>query len=610
MKKLREYYERELGSLQAFGAEFAAEFPAQAGRLGMAGGACDDPHIERFIQASALSNARIAQLIDDNDGKVTEALLAVNYPHYLRPFPAAAVVHVDAGATAATMSGVVTIARGAALRARLEDGPPCTFRTVQDVELAPLALSGAAFHPLIDIPVALPRPSTVTSSLSIRIDCGAGAADLRQPLKVLRAYIDGEPSLRAALRDAIFMRTCAAYLELPDGRWIALPRVPLAPVGYRDEEAMIPQQASSHPAYRLLTEYFAFPDKFYFFDIDWARLVPLIPAECRRVTLHLGLADVPADSAPARRLATLSAANFLLGCTPVVNLFRRSACPIELTQLTPDYELTADASPACAFDIYSVDRVRALRNTARGQTLTEFRPYYAVQHGDAGNRAGQYYLVRRDPAKAITQPGHETRIAFVDTDLDPLAPPETSVSIDLTCTNRDLPTQLRYGNAEGDLELEQATGGSALRFLQRPTAQCRFRPDAHWRLIAHLSLSLTGLVQAGASGLREMLTLYDLRESAIARSQIAGIKALQQRPARGWLRSDGHSSLVHGVEVRLTIDEEAFAGTSLHLFAQVLDHFFGLLVHLNSFTQLTVIAHATGKELLRCSPRHGAINLL
>jgi len=270
----------------------------------------------------------------------------------------------------------------------------------------------------------------------------------------------------------------------------------------------------------------------------------------------------------------------------------------------------ADASPASAFDIYSVDRVRALRNTARGQTLTEFRPYYAVQHGDAGNRAGQYYLVRRDPAKAITQPGHETRIAFVEPDLDPLAPPDTSVSIDLTCTNRDLPTQLRYGSAEGDLELEQATGGSTLRFLQRPTAQCRFGPDAHWRLIAHLSLSLTGLVQAGASGLCEMLTLYDLRESAIARSQIAGIKALQQRPARAWLRNDGHTSLVHGVEVRLTLDEDAFAGTSLHLFTQVLDHFFGLLVHLNSFTQLTVIAHATGKELLRCPPRHGAINLL
>lgn len=64
-KKIRLYYERELGAMQRFNAEFAAEFPAQAGRLGMDGDNCDDPHIERFMQATALSNARTAKLIDD-----------------------------------------------------------------------------------------------------------------------------------------------------------------------------------------------------------------------------------------------------------------------------------------------------------------------------------------------------------------------------------------------------------------------------------------------------------------------------------------------------------------------------------------------------------------
>jgi type VI secretion system protein ImpG len=146
--------------------------------------------------------------------------------------------------------------------------------------------------------------------------------------------------------------------------------------------------------------------------------------------------------------------------------------------------------------------------------------------------------------------------------------------------------------------------------LRRPTQQWRFNAEDHWRLIAHLSLSHCALIPDGLNLLKETLGLYDLPQSPVSQRQIAGIVGLEHRPATAWMRDDGHSSLVHGLAVRLILDEDAFVGTGLHLFVSVLDHFFGLYVNCQSFTQVTVLAHASGKELIRCPARSGAIQLV
>lgn len=610
LKAIRLYYERELSTMQSFNAEFAAEFPAQASQLGMDGGQSDDPHIERFIQATALSNARIAKLIDDNDHKLAEAMLQVNYPHYLQPFPSTSIVRVDMGAGLDTMTESGMIARGAMLVARAADAPVCRFRTVYDVPLTPLVLAKVAFRPHFNLPATMARPAAVTSILSIDIESKAPNLGLGQvQLDHLRIFIDAEPSLCAITRDVLFLHAKTAYLEI-DGTCLALSRVPLRAVGFSAQEAVLPRSSLSHPAYLLLTEYFVHPEKFNFFDIDWAMLALHMPATCQRVTLHLGLAGVSADAHAGRVLTQLSSENFVLGCTPVVNLFKHAACPIELTHMAPDYELIADGNLGDACDIYSVDKVTTVQKSRHGRTLTEFRPYYSLRHGEAGGRSGRYYMVRRDEMAALRHPGHATRIALFDLDLDPLAIADASVSIDLTCTNRDSPSRLRYGAAGGDLKLEQARECYPLRFLRRPTPQYRFNAQDQWRLIAHLSLSHCALTPDGLGLLKETLTLYDLTQSAVSQRQIAGIVALEQRQTTVWMHDDGHSSLVHGVAVHLTLDEDAFVGTGIALFTSVLDHFFGLYVHCQSFTQLTIFSQASGKELIRCLPRSGAHNLV
>ncbi|PWF40975.1 type VI secretion system baseplate subunit TssF [Massilia glaciei] len=614
MDELLPYYERELGFLRRYSREFSERYPKIAGRLLIGGEVCEDPHIGRMIESFALLNSRIAKRLDDDFPEFTEALFDVLYPHYLRPFPSCSIAHMDCSATATQLTTASVVPRGTELTTSEVRGAECIFRTAYDVTVAPLALTRASFSAIIDPPEAIITPVGATSSVSLTIGSTAQQVAVgKLGLDKLRVFIDGEPSFCAALRDALFMRTVSAYVEANgNGRWITLPAIPVSVVGFEEDESLIDFSARSHTAYRLLTEYFCYPEKFNFFDIDLKTLAAALPSGCRSITLHLALSGMRTDSNAARMLGTLSTNNMRLGCTPVVNLFSKRGEPIRLTHASASYPVLGDGRRAFAYEVHSIDSVKLVRQTPQGESVIEFRPFYSLHHGQTPEKSGHYWFMRRDEAIASLSPGFETEISIVDIDFDPAEVETDTLSIELTCTNRDLPTLLSYGQRGGELTITGGSGVKAITFLRKPSASQRFEQGrgAHWRLISHLSLNHLSLADGGLDAFREMLTLYDLSRSPSSQRQIGGIKAVTHKAASTWLKGNPFACLVRGIEVRMVIEEEAFVGSGIHAFAHIIERFLGLYVHANSFTQLVMVSNKTGEELLKCIPRSGDLSLL
>ena len=611
MEELLKAYELEAVQLKLLSSEFATRFPKVAGKLQMAGEVCEDPHVERLIQAVALIAARISKRLDDDFPQFTERLLDVLFPHYGRPFPSCAIVRFDNGSTVGSAPPAVhSIPRGTEMDSAPVQGVQCRFRTAYDVTVSSVAITAATFHPLIRAPAAVTLPVTASSSIAIVIESAASLSEAG--LDRLRVFVDGEPSFCSALLDTLFLRALCAHVEMEDGRWLALPSSPLASVGFHNDDALIPFGARSNPANRVLTEYFAFPDKFSFFDIDLAALLAHAAPDCKRVTLHLALAGLRADASATRMLRSLSAKNLVLGCTPVINLFEQHGVPIPVTHLSADYPVLAHAQHARAFEVYSIDKVNMVRQRAGQRRLTEFRPFYSLRHGEDAASKGYYWVMRHDEAVATISPGFEKRITLIDSDLSLLADEKCTLSLTLSCTNRDLPSLLRYGQREGDLGLINGVKSAPLRFLRRPTPSYRFPcgDGQHWRLISHLTLNHHSLAQEGLGGFREMLTLYDLPQSATSQRLIGGIVGLEHADTSAWMRRGRGPCLVHGIEVRITIDEDAFVGSGVHIFIEVMNQFLGLYVQHNSFVELVVLSQQTGEELKRCKPRNGNQHLV
>lgn len=582
------YYQAELGYLREAGAEFAHRYPKVARRLELGLDESPDPHVERLVESFAFLTARVQHAIDDEFPETAAALLGILYPQLLAPVPSATVAEFVVDPLQGKLTTGHLVKAHTPVFATTAQGLPCRFRTCYPVTLWPLSVEYAGFEAHDRLRV----PARVQTVLRIRL---AHTGDPRCAPDRLRFYLKAETRAAAMLFELIFGNLAGA-LAIPEGRDpVELPAGAIQMVGFGRDEAVLPYPAHAESAYRLLQEYFAFPQKFFFLDVAFdeaARARCWTEAACDLVLLL--------DRKPPEWLG-VSAENFRLGCAPVVNLFRKTTEPLRPDHRAAEYRLVADARRERSTEIHTILRVAA---TSEGAAeARELAPFYSFRHG---RREKAYWHARRVPTGRRDLPGTELRISFVDPDLNPALPDERTVWAETLCTNRRLAEQLQAGDP---LQIEEAAPLQRIRVLHQPTRQHEppLGGATLWRLVSTLSLNHLSLLDGGPAALealREIVALYGAGHPS-TRQQVEGILEMSTR--RVVRRAgEGHwRGVCRGTEVALLLDEERFAGSNGFLMGAVLAHFLALYTSVNSFTQTVVRSHRREGEWMRWPPMAG-----
>jgi type VI secretion system protein ImpG len=599
------YYERELSFLRQMGAEYAAKYPKIAARLLLESDKSEDPHVERLIQAVAFLAARVHHKIDDEYPEITEALLNTLYPHYLAPVPSMSVVQFVLDPNQGKITNGYHIGKGATLYSQPVDGSPCRFRTCYPVTLWPLEVQSVNLESVDSRFGVLPRAAVGLIRMEVRCLGGVNLADLT--VDRLRFFLHGEAPLVYGLYELLFndvVEVRVRALPAKDSASSAvLPASNIQAVGFGADEGLLPYGPRSFLGYRLLQEYFSFPEKFLFFDLaglDCAvRSMPGNGAEM----LFL-LKRMPRLEQPIKK------ETFRLGCAPIVNLFAQVAEPVRLTQAQTEYQVYPDIRRQRATEVYSVDAVVSA-NPGSNETL-EYRPFYSFKHAAERENQQAFWYATRRPSPKKGDNGTDVFLSFVDFDFRPTVPAEETLLIHATCSNRDLPGKLPFGGDRGEFELEGAAPLSRIRCLRKPTETFRspLRRGTQWRIISHLALNYLSLCDGGKDALQEVLKIYDFADSAAIRQQINGITHLASRQIVGRPRAMPWNGFCRGLEVAVEFDEEKFVGSGVFLFAAVLEKFLGLYTSLNSFTQLIAKTKQREEVLKRWPPRAGEQILL
>jgi type VI secretion system protein ImpG len=602
--ELLPYYQRELAFIRKMGAEFAREHPDIAAGLRLGPDACEDPHVERLIMAFAYLAARIRHKLDDDFPEITDALLGVLYPHFLAPIPSMAIVEFQLDRGQGGLVEGFRIDRGSQLETEAVDGEPCRFRTSYPVTLWPFEITAAGLSSIASSPAFVRE----TAAGVLRLELQCFAKDLtfaKLKLPRLRVFLNGQPQHVFALYELLFNNVLELTLANSgkDPQPLLLGKVNIRPVGFEEDEWILPYPPRSFPGYRLLSEYFAFPSKFCFFDITG--LSPqLLSGLGNKVELCFYLDRTAPDLEQ-----NVSAKTFRLGCTPVVNLYQQRSEPIALTQLQTEYRLVADARRPLATEIYSVDRVIA--TSPRGEDV-EYHPFYSFKHSvTQKDQKTFWHATRRPSTRAETgdrvDHGTEVYLHLVDLAFNPGAPADWTVAVETTCLNRDLPRRLPFGPGKPLLGLAEGGPLSSISCLTAPTATLRpqFRTGSLWRILSHLSLNHLSLVDREGSpdALREILKVYDYHDSGETRSKIDGITRVRGRRVVSRIPGDGGGGFCKGLEVEILFDEERFSDNGLFLFASVLERFLGLYTSINSFTQFIITTKQRQKVLRKWPPR-------
>lgn len=607
MEELLPHYERELALLRRSLQDFAARYPKIAARLAIAGEHSEDPHVERMLQSFALLAARIDVKLEDDYPDFTEPLLEVLYPQYLRPFPSCCIAQFRAQALHDKLTAPVTIERGTTLVAKAAD---CRFRSAYDVTLAPLCIAHAGYmaSPVAPTGITLPADTSGLISLAIASTKPPTRLDAAAP-SVLRLYLNGTRETTAALADALLLSASAAFAEADgSGKWKRLEQLPISAVGFDDADALMAGFDDTPPAFRLLMEHFAFAQKFDFVDID---LLALLRAAgpCQRVTLHLALQGVHQDGWQAQRLAKIGADAFQPFCTPVVNLFKRELLPIKINPEARSYALSSAAPDGSESEVFSIDAVYTVAPAPARKTM--LLPLHSLMHGRVAKPSEPYWVARCDRWHADPSSRSAVQLAFVGLDGAPVATAFGQVGVDATYTNADLPASLPIGMPGGDLQIDEGEFGRNVAMLSRPTRSARLPRGngALWRLIAHMTPHALHLSQPGLDAFKQLFRQFTVLAPSQTR-HIDGISSLDYRTTMQWLAMEPSPAFVRGIELAITVDEQAFAACSLHTFASVMERLFAPYAPATSFVQVVLVSKNTGAEIRRCPPREGVTPLL
>ena len=617
------YYSQELAHLREVGGEFALDFPKIAGRLGLDSFECADPYVERLLEGFSFLAARVQLKIDAEFPRFTQHLSELVYPHFLAPTPSMTVVQLQPDLTNPALQKGFVVPRGSSMHSVLGkgDNTACEYRTAHELTLWPVELVEAKFftHAGTQAGLNVQLPDSVKAGIRFRLrSTGAPFKDL--PLDRLSLHLRGADEMPVRIYEKM-LGGVEGVLVTPTGRPAAwhklLPKTALQPQGFAEADALLPSGKRTFQGYRLLQEYFAFPQRFQFVEIAGLKAAL---AQCGEkeveITVLLNRADVLLEK-------SLDASNFALHCTPAANLFQRRADRINVSGEQLEYHVLVDRTRPMDYEVFQIESVTGY-STGPGSEQS-FQPFYAAKDIGTLHQERAFFQIRREQ-RVVSQRqkrdgprssyiGSEAFISIVDAAQAPYSADLRQLGVSVWCTNRDLPLSMPIGVGKTDFILDAGAPVTAVRCVSGPSQPHPSFAEGSvaWRLLNQLSLNYLSLLdtdpEQGAVALREMLALYCHPADLNSQRQVEGVRSISSKAITRRMPSPGPITVGRGIQITVTLDDAAFEGTGAFVLGGVLSEFFAQYVSINSFTE-TVIRTLERGDIMRWPAKVGACAIL
>ena len=601
--RLLHHYNNELHFMREMGNEFAHHFPKVAGRLGMEGLECADPYVERLLEGFAFLSARVQLKIEDEFPKFCQHLLEMVYPDYLAPLPSMAVVQLQPDCSDSDLAEGFLMERGSALHSGL--GPnmqtSCEYRTAQDVTLFPVTVKEAEYlgtrASLAGLGIKPGRQVSAGVRISIEAVTGVDISTLK--MKEFPIYLGGSGTIPLSLYEQILGGVCG--FSIVTGSKKNRQVTNLAPeniqaCGFGEDEALLNYRSRSFEGYRILREYFAFPERFRFINFTGLdKALNKGSGQTFDLVIHLKDRETDLEN-------VIDKSNFIPFCTPAINLFEKRTDRITLDEKNHEFHVVPDRSRPMDYEVHQILEVKGYGKHADDQQ--PFLPFYGLKDDHVPKEHAAFFAINRKHRMLSSKQhsrgarsaylGQEVFISLVDANEAPIRSDLVQVGIKSLCSNRDLPTQIPLGQKDGDFMLEVNAPVDKIRCVAGPTRPTALglNGDYAWRLINHLSLNYLSLIDddrdEGAAALRELLLLYS-DGNTVSERQINALIGVRAKPVTRRLPIPGPISFGRGLEVTLVFDESGFEAGGMFLFGSVLNEFFRKYVSINHMTETVVV---------------------
>ncbi|PHR56523.1 MAG: type VI secretion system baseplate subunit TssF [Arcobacter sp.] len=584
--KTKDYYIKELNSLRVEGAEFAKKNPGLSSYLAKEG---QDPDVERMLEGFAFLTGKLRQKFDEELPEVAHNLVQLLWPNYIRPVPSYTIIQFDPLKN--NLENEVIPRNFHLLSKSSSEGVVCKFQTCYETRVMPLKLNAVEY-----------LTYGQKSSLELDLEMSVSGSLVDIDFQTLRLFLGGSKFMAKELYLYLdrYVEKIEVIVKDKDAKeleTLSLSKKSLSCVGFDASQTIVPYEKNVFDGYVMLQEYFSYQDKHLFIDVKNMQNISKLAGDILSSSKHLSLKIHFTKRLSTSQLPELN--DFHLYCTPAINLFESDAVPIRKTEMEDEYLLTPSELKKAESEVFSVDNVRGWIPSKN--TYQDYFPFESFTHM---HDKGEYYSQRVKLDDNQNRTNTFLRFASSGGTFDDLEHNKATVSIKMTCTNKDIPSMLSLG----DVSVSDPLSQSDLKFSNISIPSVSYPPpiggDFLWKLISNMSLNYLSLDSIDT--LKMILQTYDffgasdLKQKERTDRILSGLKSISNKSIQMI-----HEGLpIRGIETQLYLDPDMFTGIgeAYHL-SCILNEFFALYCNVNSFHRLVV--HIDNHETFEWAPKMG-----
>lgn len=566
---LSQYYQAELSYLRTAGKNFAEKHPEIAKRLDISQRESADPQVERMLEGFAFLTGKLQYQIDSQFPKFAKNLLEVIYPPIVRATPSVTMVKFDIDMKRATNASGANIPKGTILYTQFQpyENTVFSFSTCSDIDLWPIEI--------IDIDVVSKDEVRANNDIISNSDKSVyylkislswfGNKQTPQP-KMLRFFINGDQLFKSNLLSLILLCENNVIFSQKDSYYKTQA---ISPIGINDNESLFPYPKSVFRGFRLLHEYFYYPDKFCGFSVEMPEGIIFD----KDIFLYVPISDIiqlPSNEHP-----------LMLHTVPVVNLFYKTTDPLRLAHTQNSYDLIADSRRNAFTEIYSIDNVYQIDQFTN--EVKKVQSFFSRNCVHEKNDEAIYWIAESENSSLSNSLGQNMKISFVDRNCNFKEPANKIFYADVLCTNRHK-AELIPGYTK--LQIESSLPVKSIYCIHRPTAQ---KPPIDncatlWAAISMLSLNAIPFVSDTQDKIKYILSIFADSASSPLKNEIFAINKITSRNSSRLYNNDQQHGFIRGTTISVEFDSTLQnKGIPLSL---ILSNFFSVYTEINSYVEL------------------------
>lgn len=619
-QELYDYFLREMDYLRSRAKIFAEEYDEVARELRLSDMKSSDPHVELLLQSFAYLSASVRRDMAAQSNHLPNQLLGILYPHLVKPVPTMFVIQPDVSPQFAKFDGLKRLDKGREFYADVLSSKKgklrCTVSTAYETPLRPFDITEIRLSSIKDVSARL--GDHLTSVIQAKLDKAHTALQVSiknhgdkstaefEPDN-LRFFVRGEQNrphsayqlyeqlAKECIGIVINNRAAEPSQSMDAGSYQCLDNDAIKWIGFNDDCAVLPFGDNSHSAYRIIQEYFLFPEKYLFFDVQG------INGQALGAEFELYfLLSTPPDTQLRPDKNSLC-----LNSIPVINLYKKHLNSINLDDRDHEYRLVGDNKNHACCEIHSLTEVLTIPVVGEPERA---QPYAGID-AHLLHANDRLYSTRTELSGLKSIPGTETYITLHKTDNQKSASIDDILAVKALCTNRRLAENLRINDT---MTLVGPGPISRAKVISKPTMHKppSLNSDKPWRLLSNLVLNTTTLETQGLDVLKSILLTYSDEQAKAHFAQVDSIVSIQTERVVRRVGLEGWRGLCRGLAVQIEIDITRFDGSSLHLFGEVLNRFMGLYANINSFVECSLTVKQEKGIFKQWPPLAGAQILL